>query len=269
MHPIERLRYVARAEGADPALVAVEAASALAAVAAEDPAGLVPACRRLIEFHPTYGPVWWLSAQVLADADPGRAARAAARQLDDDTLSAALARSLPDEATVAIVGWPDATVDALRRRGDLEVLAVEGGGEGSSLARRLAAMDTTVAEVSDAGAAAAAIVADLVVVEALAAGPTGVLARIGSHNVAVAAASAGVPVWLAAGTGRLLPGPLWDALLGRLDASGGEPWDREVEVVPCGLVSQVVEHSGPVDDVPAWWTNPGIPVAVELLRPVD
>lgn len=269
MHPIERLRYVARATGADPALVAVEAAGALAAVAADDPAGLVPACRRLIEFHPTSGPVWWLSAQVLADADPGRAARAAARRLEDDSLPSALARSLPDEATVVIVGWPDATGDVVRRRGDLEVLAVSGGGEGAPLSRRLSAAGASVTEVSDAGAAAAAIVADLVVVEALAAGPTGVLTRIGSHNVAGAAASAGVPVWLASATGRLLPGPLWDALLARLDAAGGEPWDREVEVVPSALISHVVDAAGPVDDVPAWWSTAGIPVAVELLRPVD
>jgi hypothetical protein len=269
VHPIERLRYVARAEGADPALVAVEAASALAAVAAEDPAGLVPACRRLIDFHPTYGPVWWLAAQVLADADPGRAARRAGRLLSDDSLPASLGRALPDDATVAIVGWPDATVDALRRRGDLEVLAVDGGGEGASLARRLAGMGSAVAEVSDAGAAAAAVVADLAVVEGLAAGPTGVLARIGSHNVAVAAASAGVPVWLAAGTGRLLPGPLWDALLARLDAGGTEPWEREVEVVPSTLVSHIVDPDGEVGDVPAWWVSPDIPVAVELLRVVD
>ena len=78
MHPIEHLRYVARATGADPALVASEAAAALAQMAAMDPAGLVPACRRLVERHLTSGPVWWLSARILGADDQRRAAREAA-----------------------------------------------------------------------------------------------------------------------------------------------------------------------------------------------
>ena len=47
MHPIERLRYVARAAGEGPGLLAGEAAGALAAFA-DDPQGLVTACRRLV-----------------------------------------------------------------------------------------------------------------------------------------------------------------------------------------------------------------------------
>ena len=78
MHPIERLRHVARAEGADPALVAREAAHALASVARSDPPGLLPACRRLISRHVAAGPVWWLAARMLTDAEPGEAARRSA-----------------------------------------------------------------------------------------------------------------------------------------------------------------------------------------------
>ena len=84
MHPIEHLRYVARAAGADPALVASEAAAALAQMAALDPAGLVPACRRLVERHLTAGPVWWLSARILGADDQRAAAREAAALLDRD-----------------------------------------------------------------------------------------------------------------------------------------------------------------------------------------
>ena len=65
MHPIEHLRYVARATGADPAVIAREAADALVEMARIQPAGLVPACRRLIERHVASGPVWWLSARML------------------------------------------------------------------------------------------------------------------------------------------------------------------------------------------------------------
>ena len=55
MHPIERLRMVARAAGEGPALVAQEAAGALVAFG-DDPAGLVTACRRLVDRQPTSGP---------------------------------------------------------------------------------------------------------------------------------------------------------------------------------------------------------------------
>ena len=57
MHPIERLRYVARAAGEGSTLLACEAAGALAAFAS-DPAGLVTACRRLVDRQPTAGPIW-------------------------------------------------------------------------------------------------------------------------------------------------------------------------------------------------------------------
>ena len=56
MHPIERLRYVARADGAGPSLLAQEAARGLAGFGA-DPAALVTACR----LSSTWGPMppWW------------------------------------------------------------------------------------------------------------------------------------------------------------------------------------------------------------------
>lgn len=268
MHPIERLRYVARVDGVGPALIAAEAGYALAAVAAEDPAGLVPACRRLVDRHVTSGPMWWLAARVLASSDPVRTARAAAAALGDDTLAVALARALPDDVTVAVVGWPDATGDALRRRGDIEVLAIDGNGEGASLARRLADADLAVAAISDAGAASAVVVSDLVVIEAVAAGPTGLLARIGSHNAAAAAAHAAIPVWAAIGVGRVLPGPLWDALLARVDAGVTEPWDRDVELVSAGLVTAVISVDGPAA-AETFLARSDAPVAPELLRVVD
>ena len=57
IHPIEHRRYVARATGADPALVTREAASALAEMCRSQPAGLLPACRRLIERHIAAAPL--------------------------------------------------------------------------------------------------------------------------------------------------------------------------------------------------------------------
>jgi hypothetical protein len=266
MHPIERLRYVARASGVDPAILVRETAGALAAVVRVEPAGLVPACRRLIERHLATGPVWWLAARVLTAADPVDAAWAAAAEIEDDTTAAALARVLPDDTTVTIIGWPDTAAGALRRRGDLEVLIGDAMGEGGALCRRLADSGITCAVIPDAGLAAAAVVSDMALIEATAAGPTGVLATSGSHAVAAVAAHAGLPVWVVAPVGTILPDRLWAALLSRLDDGQEEPWDRAVELVPASLVTEVVGPDGPAPS-PDGLDRATCPVAPELLRP--
>jgi hypothetical protein len=268
MHPIEHLRYVARASGADPMSVAREAAAALAQMAVVEPAGLVPACRRLIERHLTAGPVWWMSARVLGGADPARAARDAGTELDDDPTDRELARALADDLTVLAVGWPEVIAGALRRRGDLEVLLVDSEGDGAALARRLddGDPDRGPAIVPDAGIGAAAAVSQTVLVEAVAAGPTGLLATTGSHAAAAVAACAGVPVWGVTGVGRVLPGRLWEALLSRLDNTGLEPWSRPVEMVPESLLTGVVGPQGLVDVLDGL-AAATCPVAPELLRP--
>lgn len=266
MHPIEHLRYVARATGADPAVVASEAADALVQMARIQPAGLVPACRRLIDRHVTAGPVWWLSALMLRSEDPVRAGRRAAEELGEDPTARCLAAALPDDATVVIVGWPDVTSDALRSRGDIEILLVDWSSEGAHLFRRLQDRDHSVALVPESGAGPAAAVADLVVIEAQAAGPAGVLATPGSLAAAAVAAHQGVPVWAVTAVGRVLPAPLWDAMLARLDESGEEPWDRPVEVVPADLIAQVIGPNGPVE-VGAGLAATTCPAAPELFRP--
>lgn len=266
MHPIEHLRYIARATGADPALVAAEAADALVEMARVQPAGLVPACRRLIERHVSAGPVWWLSARMLREEDPVRAGRDAAEQLRCDPTADVLADALPDSATAVVVGWPDLTVDALRRRGDVEVLVVDWESDGEHLVRRLRDRDQVASLIPPSGAGPAAMVADVVIVEACAAGPAGILATPGSMAVAAVAAHRQVPVWAVVGVGRLLPGPLWDAVLSRLDESGIEPWDRAVEVVPAELITQVVASEG-VSEPAEGLLRPTCPAAPELFRP--
>jgi hypothetical protein len=243
MHPIERLRHVARAEGADPALVAREAAHALGAVARSEPAGLLLACRRLVARHVASGPVWWLAARMLCAVEPVEAARQAAAELEDDPTERALAMALPDDATVVVVGWPDVTAAALRRRGDIEALIAEGGGDGAHLARRLADAGGEVTLLPDRGLGAAAVVADVVLVEALAAGPSGLLAVAGSHAAAAVAVRSGVAVWGIVPVGRVLPERLWQALLERFDARG-EPWERDAELVPAALLEQVCGPDG-------------------------
>lgn len=265
VHPIEHLRYVTRASGADPTLLVRETAEALAGVMRVEPAGLVPACRRLVERHLTVGPVWWMATRVLTAPDPVVACRRAAAAMEGDKTAAALSAALPDDVTVTVVGWPDLTGLALRRRGDLEVLVTDALGEGGVLARRLDEAGTRAVVVADAGVAAAVVVSDVVVIEATAAGPSGILATLGSHSAAAVAAQRAVPTFAVAGEGRVLPGPLWDELLRRLDQGPAEPWDRAVELVPATLLSEVIGPTGPARPADGLATAT-CPVAPELLR---
>ena len=141
MHPIERLRYVARAGGADHGALAEETARALAGFT-DDPSGLVTACRRIVDRHPTSGPMWWLASKVLATNDPRAESIRCVTVLQDDPTAAALAYELPDDVTVTAIGWPEQVGEALVRRGDIRSLVVDSLGEGAGLVRRLEHADS-------------------------------------------------------------------------------------------------------------------------------
>ncbi|MFP5256279.1 MAG: hypothetical protein ACLGI8_10575 [Acidimicrobiia bacterium] len=262
MHPIERLRYVARASGADQPLLVRETAHALAAFR-DDPAGLVAACRRVIERHPTSGPLWWLCARVLTSPDGQREAWAAADEIEDDPTGRLVAHALADDGTVCVVGWPEVVTEALVRRGDVAVLAVDSAGEASGLVRRLAHAGLDAEDVPSAGLAAAVADADLVLLEAVAMGPDGFVAVSGSMAAAAVARHLRVPVWAIAGAGRRLPERMWAAVRSRLEGAAVEPWLRDEEVVPLGLVDEVWGPSGartPEESV----VDTDCPVAPEL-----
>lgn len=264
MHPIEHLRYVARAAGEGPALLAREAAGALAAFS-DDPAGLVIACRRLVDRQPTQGPIWWLAARVLGTpGDVAAEAWRAADELERDRTTDELADALPGDATVCVLGWPELAAVALRRRGDVRALVVDAGGEGHGLVRRLEAAGVDACLVDEAGVGAAAGASDVVVLEANALGPDGLVAVAGSRAAAAVARHAGVPVWAVAGVGRALPGPLWAALVGRLRRAG-EPWELADEVVPGDLVDTVVGPTGRLAPQEAA-RRADCPVVPELLK---
>jgi hypothetical protein len=246
-HPIERLRWVARAEGAGATLLAREAAGALASVG-DDLPGLLTGCRRLLDRHPAVGPLWWLAARSLAAEDPARELYVAMSDLDADPTTGVLAANLPDDVTVTVLGWPEQAGDALRRRGDLEVLVVDSKGEGGSFARRLSADGVEAFEVAEQGLGTAVRESGLVLLEASALGPTGAVCSAGSLAAAAVGRALGIDVWVVAGAGRVLPGRLWDALLARLDAAD-DPWALEDEVVPLEWCTGVAGPKGV--DVPA------------------
>jgi hypothetical protein len=238
MHPIERLRHVARAEGTGPTLLGREAASALAGFG-DDPTGLVTACRRLVERHPTAGTIWWLAARVLAATDPVGEAWRAAEDLEDDDTSAVLLRALPAEGSVAVLGWPELVGDALRRAGEVELLVIDAGGRWTGVVDRLARRGVDALDVPEGGLGAAVAAADLLVLEASSLGPDGFVAESGSRAAAAVARHAGIPVWVVAGVGRVLPKRLWEAQVTRLELEA-DAWDADDEVVPLDLADEVV-----------------------------
>jgi hypothetical protein len=262
VHPIERLRYVARASGVSQDLLVQETARALSSFG-DDPQGLVTACRRVVSRQPTSGPLLWFSARVLCGGDTGREIWEAAGEIAADRTSSELSHALPDGATVVVLGWPEIIGAALPRRGDLDVLVVDALGEGSGLVGALLRGDSEATDVPQAGLGPAAAEADLVLLESTAIGPTDFLAVAGSRAAAAVARHAGAKVWLVGGVGRLLPQRMWDGLRSRLDA--GDPWDDDDEFVPLDLVDCIVGPTGPLPVEDAL-RRTDCPIAPELFK---
>lgn len=213
MHPIERLRAVARARDVEQTLLASEAASVLGSLAFE-PMSLLTSCRRLIDRHPAAGALWWACARLLAADDARAEARTIALELDDDPARIDLSLELPEGAVVAVIpdaaGGSDLAYDLQGMREDLEVVDA----------------DDFVAR-SQAGER-------ILLVEAGAAGPDRFLGASGTGQAVAEAEKAGAAVWLLVAVGRRLPGPLFDAVVGRVGAATGE-------VVPIDGIDRVIE----------------------------
>lgn len=262
MHPIERLRYVARASGVPQAMLARETAGALLSFSRE-PHGLVTACRRMVTRQPGSGPLLWLASRVLAAGDPSRELYECLEALDDDPTATELRHALPDGAKVAVLGWPDHAADALVRRGDLEVYVVDVLGEGSGFVQRLWDRDVDAVDVPLAGLGAAVAASDLVMLESPAIGTTDALAVAGSRAAAATARHLDLPVWLVGGLGCMLPEPLWASLRRRVQTD--EPWDADDEIVPLDLITHIAGPAGPLPTAQALQLV-DCPVAPELLR---
>jgi hypothetical protein len=265
VHPIERLRYVARASGGDQRLLVRETAGAIRGLRLE-PAGLVVACRRIVERHPTSGPLWWFCASLLTAAEPFDVSGRLAADVENDPTPDHLFDLLPDDATVCIAGWPDLIGDAVMRRGDIRVLAVDADGEGASFVRRLQRADVDADIVPAHGVAAAVAASDLVLVEAMACSTTEVLAAPTSRAMASVAYCSEVPVWLVAGHGRRLPEALFATMLARI-SEVRVPWEAEAEPVPVALAGQVIGPYGATAPDEPGVLAPECGMAFELVRP--
>ena len=98
-------------------------------------------------------------------------------------------------------------------------------------------------------------------------GPTDALAVAGSLPAVLLAREAGVPVWLVAGVGRLLPARMWEGMLARRDPGGDDLWELDEDVIPLDYVDAIVGPKGPQSpDIAIRRTD--CPVAAELFKHV-
>jgi hypothetical protein len=234
---MERLRHVARSGGGDPAIIVAETVDALTRLCPA-PSELVPLCRNLVERNPTCGPLWWLCAHLLATPESLPDAWRLAEEVERDATRVRLAECLPDGATVMTVGYPVMTALALRRCGNVTVLAVLAGDEGGRFVRAMDRAGVEVEPVASEAMLAACGRADLVLLEAEACSTDQVVASLGSGLAAVAASAAGVPVWLVAGRGRRLPAAYVEVISCELDS--------QFERFSTSLVSKVAGPEGVV-----------------------
>ncbi|MYA86121.1 MAG: hypothetical protein F4Y12_11110 [Acidimicrobiaceae bacterium] len=219
MHPIERLRYVARA-GVVPVVPLVrESASALSSFA-DDPKGLLTSCRRLLDRRSDCAPLVWLAARMLTAMDPRSEARRVIGDLEDDATPHLLGQgmdALPAGSSVLAVGDLAAYAAALDDRPDLRWV-----------------------EPDDLEAAGRA---DLVLMTSDCAGPSQALVVAETVSVAEMARGWGTPVWLIAGAGRILPERMWDLLSDRHRPD--DPAMRGLAVLDLDrFVTRVVTPSG-------------------------
>jgi hypothetical protein len=229
VHPLEQLRYIARQWENGDDFPAQEIAAVLAELADDNPASLLQACRRLIEYYPSTGAAWWLSARALSAAGPVEGIWEAAEELSSDPTTELCAQAVPAEARVAFPGPAPAVVRALRQRGDVEV------------------------------AVRASRKTDLLLLRARAAGPAGLLFARSTSGPLTAAAQTGVPIWAVVERGTLLPEALWQQLLDRALKGG-----VAVEVANADDLAAVVSEHGREEPIAAL-SKPSCPPVAELL----
>lgn len=261
MHPIERLRYVARSQGMPQTIQLRETASAMMSFA-DDPASLLTACRRMVSRQPESGPQVTLASRLLTAPNPREAAWNMVEEMEEDRTDRAVINALPEDGVLCVVGWPELIGNRLTQRGDIEVLLAQTDSSSWGAAEQLLEMDVQATDVDPPGLGAAAAAADVTVIEAVAAGPDEVLARAGSLAAAAAANVSGRQVWLTTPVGTVLPQKMWTGLIGRHELKG-EPWELDYETVPMHVVAKVFGPAGELDPADIM-KHSSCPVAPEL-----
>jgi hypothetical protein len=262
VQPFERLRYLARWSDEDDGALVSEAADCLAGFA-DDPAGLVVACRRLLSHHPASGALWWLCARVLTAPEPADAAWHAWQLVHEDHTPERLSSLLPfpHDDPIAVLGWPDLVGRALAERPDLDVIAVRRRSGDDHLRARLARREPPVRVVSDVEAAA--LEPTHLLIEAMAASPTCAVVADGAPELLDELVARGSTGWLVTGVGRVLPERLFASLRHELERD--DPERVPIALADTARFSRVAGPTG-LDAHDALSRRVDAPVAPELLR---
>lgn len=257
VHPMERLRALARVSDAPVIPLVREASRALSAVA-DDRAALLTACRRLLEHWFGCAPLVWLAARMLSSSDPRAAARGAVEALQDDATGLELQAALPEGVRVVMSRCGDITGPVLAARGETAVF------EADLVELPAALVAALPAALPSDGPSRPSDETNLVVFESNCIGPGKALLPAGSRAEAGAWRAEGCEVWLVGGVGRFLPAAIWDSLVSRVAEAGGRGAGMEIMaldgyvdrlVTPAGLLAP--DMAGQVADCP---------VVSELLR---
>jgi len=262
-HPIEHLRWLARVDSDSAASLASEVAYALGDLAEEEPTALLMASKRLLDRHPACGPLWWACARLVEPVEhPREVGRRAAAELCSDPTPARLGRALRGSFTggevLVLTDQAELSLAAFEASRPYEVRLV---GERLGLGRSIrwldldASIDVTGWGQEEGDEAVEG--ASLVVVEALAAGPTGVLAPAGTARLLRSAGRRGVPAWAVVGVGRALPAQLFAAAAERAGGTADE--------LPAGEFASAVGPNGSGQPA-AVFSAVSCPPGPELLR---
>ncbi len=248
MHPIEHLRYLARAGHVDAPDLVAETAMALRGLGM-DPSSLLVTCRRIVERHPTVGPLWWLCSEMVAAADPRDTARRCVNEVRDDStpvhLAEHLAARFPDGALMCVNGWSWDIAVAFGQMEPQEVCVIDGDNGADHMVRVLERTDHVVHLVEAHAGASAVAAADVVVLSALAASPTNVWSVAGAHGMAAVAYCEQRTVVLSTPRGTRLSQPTIDGMARDLaEQTRGEQWHRGIDDIPLGLCHWVVGPKG-------------------------
>lgn len=244
MHPIERLRYVARATHVPGDVLARETAMALADFVGDD-AGMLIACRRILDRQPTSGPLVWLAAHALGAPNQRKALWDAVEALEDDSTQAALAYSLPDDVVVAALGWSDTLSVLARKRGDIEFVIVDSDGSAEYQIERFVDETQSVTTIDAEAVGPGLADATHLLVEFDALGAETGLASIGSFPAAAVARQLELTIWGVAPIGVALGERMYSGLVRRWHERSPEPGHlRPIEELPTSLLDQVVTTAG-------------------------
>jgi len=196
------------------------------------------AARALLRAHPAMAALWRLSAAALSDDDDPADY---AEQLVAATAAAADATRwvITKRNTVVLThSSSGSVVRALERvRGKVALVLCTAsipGGEGRALARRLEASGFEAEVVPDAGIARACEQAGIALVGADAVTEEGVINKVGTALVALAARETGIGCYAVAATGKFVPSEFW-----RPDAAPA------YESTPLELFDAVITEKGP------------------------